>query len=126
MKLKNLFVTPNAKKKLATAALVVTLTATTLVGCGNKQIIDLQYTFNKAVIVNGDVATIVELKKWTDYEDGEQIQVTTKDGLVFLVNSDNVYPVDERDSSVSVEEFARSLVGEDGEVNYLGKDTKVK
>ena len=112
-------------KKAVTFALVGTI-ATTLVGCGNKQIIDLQYTFNKAVIVNGDVATIVELKKWTDYENGEQIQVTTKDGLVFLVNSINIYPLDERKSDITPEEFARALVGEEGEVNYLGSTAKTK
>ena len=112
-------------KRAVTFALVGTI-VTTLAGCGNKQIFDTQYTFNKAVIVNGDVATIVELEKWTDYEDGEQIQVKTKDGLVFLANSDNIYPIDERNTDITPEEFARALVGEDGEVNYLGTTAKTK
>jgi hypothetical protein len=86
---------------------------------------DTQYTFNKIVIVNGDVATIVEVSKWKDYE-GEQIQIETTDGLVFVANSDNIYPLDERATNVTPEEFARSLVGADGEVNYLGSAQKTK
>ena len=46
--------------------------------------------------------------------------------MVFLVNSDNVYPVDTRNSKVSAEEMARSLVGEDGEVNYLNGENYQK
>ena len=65
-----IYVNPNFKKKLAASVLVTTMLATTLTGCGNKDIWDTQYTFNELVIVNGNVATIVEVKQWKDYEDG--------------------------------------------------------
>lgn len=125
MKIKN--VNTKIIKRVAAFALVTTLSTVTLTGCGNMDMWDTQYTFNKAVVVNGDVATIVEVKSWTDY-DGEQIQIATQDGLVFLVNSDNIYPMDTRNTDITPEDFARSLVGKNGEITYLEevKNTKTK
>lgn len=120
MKMKNINISPKAKKALVACALVGTLAAT-VVGCGNKAAFDIQYTFNKIIIVNGDVATIAEVERWDDYE-GEQLQIKTKDGFVFLVNSDNVYPVDDRYTDIEIEYMARCLVGENGEVNYLTEE----
>lgn len=71
-------------KKLAVLAL---LAGITLIGC-NKQIVDLNYQFNRAIIYlpNGE---IIEgcVESWMDY-DGEQLQVTI-DGVVYLVSSYN-------------------------------------
>ena len=67
----------------------IILTSTLLVGCGNHQVFDMQYTYNYAIIQlqNGEV---VEGKviKWCDYE-GEQLQVYMDDGNVYLTNSYN-------------------------------------
>lgn len=119
MKIKN--INPNIGKKIAAFVLVGTLAVTSLVGCGNMDMWDTQYTFNQVIVINGDVATIVDVKQWGDY-DGEQIQFITPEGLVFIANSDNIYPLDTRNSKVSAEEMARSLVGEDGEINYLNPE----
>ena len=119
MKITN--INPKIAKKLAAFAVIATLSTVTLTGCGNMDLLDTQYTFNKAVILHKDNAVIVEIEKWVDY-DGEQIQITTKDGLVFLVNSDNVYPLDTRNTDITEEEFARSLIGENGEITYLGEN----
>ena len=59
-----------------------------LTSCGyNKQIFDVDYHFNKAIIEN--VGT-VEIKSWNDYENSDMIQVTTKDGTVYLTHSSNI------------------------------------
>ena len=44
------------------------------VGCGNQQLLDTEYTYNKAIIgfPDGSVKE-VEVKKWNDY-DGEQTE----------------------------------------------------
>ncbi len=61
-----------------------------LSACGNRQLIDTTYTFNKAIISlpNG---TVVEGKvtSWKDYEDGDQIQVVI-DGTTYLLHASNV------------------------------------
>ena len=66
---------------------VAIIMAIALTGC-NKQMIDLNYSYNYAIIAlpNGEVKE-GKIKSWTDYEDGEQLQVTFKDGSVHLTSS---------------------------------------
>lgn len=77
------------KKKL----LVVVLATTMILGltaCGNKDMFDTNYTFDRAIIAlpNGEVVE-VEIDKWTDYEDGDQLQIIAKDGTVYLTSTLN-------------------------------------
>lgn len=55
----------------------------------NQQIIDFNLKFDRAYVKIGDEWKDIEVKMWTDYEDGEQIQLTLKDGTVILVHSAN-------------------------------------
>lgn len=56
-----------------------------LTGCGNKDIWDTNYTFDYAeCYLNGEYQKY-EIKKWRDY-DGEQIQIKTKDGDLYLLS----------------------------------------
>ena len=57
---------------------------------GNKQLFDFTYSFDTAIISLPD-GTIVKGKvdSWTDYEDGDQIQVVIN-GTTYLVHSINV------------------------------------
>ena len=67
-----------------------------LTGCGNYQFIDTTYHFNKAIIKlqNGEVVE-VEIQSWKDYEDGEQLQVTSIDGTTYLTSSYNCTLIEE-------------------------------
>lgn len=58
--------------------------------CGNKTFLDTTYTFNKAILTlpTGEVIE-GKVDTWTDYEDGDQIQVVI-DGNVYLVHSSNI------------------------------------
>lgn len=58
-----------------------------LVTSCNKQIIDLQYSYNYAYIElpNGETVS-GRIDSWTDYADGDQLQVTIN-GNVYLVHS---------------------------------------
>ena len=60
----------------------------------NKQLIDTKYHFNYAIIGLPD-GNIVEGKvdSWTDFEDGDQIQVKIK-GITYLVHSSDVILMD--------------------------------
>lgn len=88
------------RKKLLVALLTIT-TAMSLTGCGsepgnegsdwsNRQIYDLTYKFDRAIINlgNGEVIEGV-VQSWTDFADGDQIQVKI-DGVTYLVHASNI------------------------------------
>ena len=60
-----------------------------LTGC-NQTIIDTNYTFDRAIVVlNNNTKMEIQIKEWTDYSDGEQLQIKGKDGKTYLVSSFN-------------------------------------
>ena len=63
-------------------AVIVILSLSLLAGC-NKQMVDLTYSYEYGETVEGKVSS------WTDFEDGDQIQVKI-DGKTYLVHSSNV------------------------------------
>lgn len=76
------------KKRALVLISAAALAVFTLIGC-NKDIIDTVYTFDYAIIKlpNGEIVE-GEVDKWTDYEDGVQIQVII-DGKVYLTSALN-------------------------------------
>lgn len=60
-----------------------------LTGCGNYNLVDFNYDFDKAIIKmpNGDVIE-VNISTWSDSE-GEQITIVSEDGTVYLVSANN-------------------------------------
>ena len=75
-------------RKLTVWILVFTALLT-LSGC-NKQMVDLTYSYERAILVlpNGEVIE-GRVSSWTDFEDGDQIQVRI-DGKTYLVHSSNI------------------------------------
>ena len=80
------------KKLLISAAL-----ALGLVGCGNLDMFDTNYTYHYAITrwPDGTVKKI-EVEQWSDYE-GEQIQIISTDGNIYLLSMNNTVLV--RDSN---------------------------
>lgn len=76
-------------KKIIIMTAIAIMACTSLVGCGNKTIIDATYSFDKAIIYVGGEWLTVEVDGWTDYEDGDQIQIKSTDGNTYLVHSSN-------------------------------------
>jgi hypothetical protein len=64
--------------------IISTILCTT--GC-NKQVFDFNYTFDRAIIDTGNEVIEVEIDKWNDYDNSDQIQIIAKDGTVYLVHS---------------------------------------
>lgn len=68
-----------------------------LIGCSNegetsafnKDLFDLTYAYDTAIIDLKTEVITVEVESWTDYQDGEQLQIKSKDGTVFLTSSYN-------------------------------------
>ena len=75
-------------KKLTAIALMPVLLLS-LTAC-NKQMVDLTYSYERAVLSlpNGEVIE-GKVSSWTDFEDGDQIQVRI-DGKTYLVHSSNI------------------------------------
>ena len=78
-------------KKLIALLLVVILALSVmlLAGC-NKQLVDLTYSYEYAIIGLPNGETVEgKVSSWTDYEDGDQLQIRI-DGKTYLVHSSNV------------------------------------
>lgn len=56
----------------------------------NKQVFDFNYDFKYAVLTRYDGEQLIPIQSWTDFEDGDQIQFTSTDGITYLVHSSNV------------------------------------
>ena len=79
-------------KKIIAILLAAAITlglAAIITGC-NKQMVDLTYSYEYAIISlpNGEVVE-GKVSSWTDFEDGDQIQVKI-DGKTYLVHSSNI------------------------------------
>lgn len=75
----------NKKSKIIIIGTILTMSL--LTGC-NKQVLDMEYTYDKAICEIGGEYKELKIEKWKDY-DGEQIQIKTKDGKVYLISSFN-------------------------------------
>ena len=78
------------KKLLALMLVVIVVLSTALLSGCNKQMVDLTYSYEYAIIAlpNGEVVE-GKVSSWTDYEDGDQLQVKIN-GKTYLVHSSNV------------------------------------
>ena len=75
--------------KKAIVWIFVLVTLLSLTAC-NKQMVDLTYSYERAILSlpNGEVIE-GKVSSWTDFEDGDQIQVRI-DGKTYLVHSSNI------------------------------------
>ena len=75
--------------KISVLVIMIIVMMFILTGC-NQTIIDTNYTFDRAIVVLNDGTKMeIEIKEWTDYSDGEQLQIKGKDGKTYLVSSFN-------------------------------------
>ncbi len=83
------------KKKLLIGLTSLGLMLVGLTGCGNMQVLDTTYSFERAIISlpNGEIIE-GEVQSWTDFEDADQIQVKI-DGKQYLTHISNVVLISE-------------------------------
>lgn len=74
--------------------MMAAISTITLTAC-NRQIVDTVWKYDRAILSLPD-GTIVEgaVESWTDFEDGDQIQVKIN-GVTYLVHSGNVVLINE-------------------------------
>ena len=81
------------KKLLLCLMLFVTVT---LAGCGNVDVIDTTWKYDRAMIkLPNDECIVVKIKSWRDYENGEMVQITDEIDTVYLTSSYNVVLIKE-------------------------------
>ncbi len=78
------------KKAIAIILAVIALAALLITAGCNKQLVDLTYSYERAILSlpNGEIVE-GRVSSWTDFEDGDQIQVKI-DGKTYLVHSSNI------------------------------------
>ncbi len=78
------------KKAIAIVLAVIALAALLITAGCNKQLVDLTYSYERAILClpNGEIVE-GRVSSWTDFEDGDQIQVKI-DGKTYLVHSSNI------------------------------------
>lgn len=75
-------------KKIFAITVVIVMTMA-MVGC-NKQMVDTVLAYDRAILALPNGETVEgKVESWTDYEDGDQIQVKI-DGVTYLVHSEDV------------------------------------
>lgn len=81
------------KTSLKVVSLIVLILAVLTIvallsGC-NRQVIDLNYNFNYAIINTFNGTVEGKVSSWRDFDDGDQLQVTI-DGVTYLTSATNV------------------------------------
>lgn len=109
MKFSNL----NIRKKAIAMALAGTLATATLTGCGNKQVLDFNKSFNVALETNNGYLSIAAIKEYSDYS-GDQVQFRTEDGLLVLSSTHQTQLI-KITNTESLQNYALALVGNDSE-----------
>lgn len=81
------------KRILLPLLLIIHLLA--LTACGNKDMFDTVYTYDRAIIQlpNGEIVE-GKVELWSDYADGDQLQITTNGKTYLVHSSDAVLIVD--------------------------------
>lgn len=85
-------------KKLIALTLItaILLSCVFIFSSCNKQLLDTTYNFDYAYVVWPDgTAEKLAIKSWLDFPDGEQIQIKTTEGHVYLFHVSNCVLADE-------------------------------
>ena len=84
------------KSKYFILVIILIITLFIFSSCGNRQVgIDTVQTFKRAYIRLGETWTEVSVKGWRDFDNGDEIQIATIDGKVYLTHYCNVILVNE-------------------------------
>ncbi len=112
----------NLLKILAVGGVSLVMT-TAFTGFGNKDKLDMNKSFNFAVIMteDKDSALLVGIDAYSTYS-GEQEQIILDDGSVLLASSFNM-KLFRNEGDISSEEHARAFITEDGEITKISEES---
>lgn len=139
MKIKNL----NITSKALTLTAVTTFTVSVLLGCtttttnniyaykestladDSTEIYSPDTSSYKVIVFEENKATILDIVAWKKI-DNNFIKVQTKDGAFFLSLIENTTFLDESNTTLTAEEVARKMKGDNVEICYLNELAKTK
>lgn len=78
------------RKRFKLLGVLCCLSVFLLAGCGNRQMFDTTWNFNRAYLIVGDEVIEVEIDSWRDFDNSDMIQIRTADGATYLTHSVNV------------------------------------
>lgn len=85
----------NLIKTVGVVLAVCVATAALVGGCGNKDMFDTVYTYDKVIMEMPDGQVVKgDVESWTDYEDGDQLQIKVN-GETYLVHSEDCVLISE-------------------------------
>lgn len=68
-----------------------------LASCGNRKVgIDLNQSFNKAYVNIGNEWKEFSIKSWRDFQEGDEVQIETTNGEVYLTHYSNMVLVNKK------------------------------
>ena len=77
-------------------------------GIYNKQVVDLSYLFQDAVINSGKTSAVLPIKNWRDYA-GEQLQFTYTNGVTMLGSSVDISAFCPNDEEIKTKDIAQAI-----------------
>lgn len=82
-------------KKIVILSALLVLILISCTGCYNKQLFDTTYHYDRAIVYlpNGEIVE-GRVSSWTDFDDGDSIQVKI-DGKMYLTHISNVCLIDD-------------------------------
>lgn len=93
-------------------------------GKWNKDLVDTEHTFNKAIEFKDNQAIIYDIEQWTDYVDN-QIQIKLKDGTYILFEANNLILMKEG-SKYTAEDISYGLLGSDAVIKTFDTNSGYK
>ena len=86
----------------------------------NKRLMNFDYNFDKAVIVEEDGTVVVyDIQAWKDWENDDKVQITLKDGNVKFSNFKRLRLIDTTKANKgALESYLVSLIMEQENINY--------
>lgn len=112
----------NKLKKITAVTLttaVIGSSALMLSGC-NKDLIDTNKTFDKAIIIGDGIVTIYDIKQYVPYGT-ERYQLKLPDNTYIMTSTVTTRFVNTKSSNIDINEFVKTLVPEDYKVINVGE-----
>lgn len=85
----------------------------------NKSYVDVDYTFNHAILETNNGVVIVNIDQWRDYESDNKVQLKLTDGTVILKDFEDLKLIDDSKAKEnSLYNYALTLAGDAEKVKY--------
>lgn len=107
------------KRKVVACCAAAVLGLTSLTGC-NKDMWDTEWDFDAGIVFENGRVTVYPIKKYAPYDGYYQFILSDNTVTVVPVLTTHII---HQGSTITTEDYIRTVYGEDVEVNYLNPET---